>query len=64
MLENKKYWMYFLSIYENKTIKPVKIIPRRCEAGRRMREGVNFAKIYCQHICKYHNVFLCTTIIC
>jgi hypothetical protein len=39
--------MYFLSIYENRRIKPVEIVLRRREGGRgRMMEGVNIIKTY------------------
>jgi hypothetical protein len=43
--------MYFVFMYENRRKKPVEIILRR----GRMMEGVNLTKIYCKHICKYHN---------
>jgi methylphosphotriester-DNA--protein-cysteine methyltransferase len=57
--------MYFVSIYENRRMKSVEIVLRREEGGRgRMMEGVNLTKIYCKHICKYHNVSPCTAIIC
>jgi hypothetical protein len=47
--------MYFVSIYENRRMKPVEIVLRREEEGRgRRMEGVNPTKIYCKHICKYH----------
>jgi hypothetical protein len=54
--------MYFVSINENRRMKPIEIVPRS-GGGRRgkMIEGMNPTKIYCKHICKYHNVFLCTT---
>jgi hypothetical protein len=52
-------------IYENRRMKPVEIVLRRGKRGRgRMMERVNLIKIYCKHICRYHNVSLCTTIIC
>jgi hypothetical protein len=54
--------MYFVSIYEKRRIKPTGIVLRsgeREERGRTM-EGVNLTKIYCKHICKYHNVCPCT----
>jgi hypothetical protein len=31
--------------------------------GRKM-EGVNLTKIYCKHICKYHDISPCTNVIC
>jgi hypothetical protein len=56
--------MYFVSIYENRRMKPVEIVLRR-EGGRgRTIEGVNPTKIYCKHVCKYYNVSPCITIIC
>jgi hypothetical protein len=51
--------MCFVSIYENRSMKPVEIVLRR--EGK--KEGVNLTKIYCKHICKCH-MSLCTTIIC
>jgi hypothetical protein len=43
--------VYFVSVYENRRIKPVEIVLRRGER-RRSTEGVNQTKIYCKHICK------------
>jgi hypothetical protein len=34
------------------------------EEGEWWKEEVNLTKIYCKHVCKYHNVLPCTTIIC
>jgi hypothetical protein len=55
--------MYFVFMYENRTMKLVEIVL----TWRRMREnsggGVRI-KIYCKHICKCCNVLPCTTIIC
>jgi hypothetical protein len=57
------WWMYFVFMYENRTMKLVEIVL----TWRRMREnsggGVRI-KIYCKHICKCCNVLPCTTIIC
>jgi hypothetical protein len=54
----------FVSIYGNRRMKPVEIVLKRGEWERkRTTEGVNL-KIYCKHICKYHNISPCTTIIC
>jgi hypothetical protein len=55
--------MYFVSIYENRRMKPVEIVLRR-ERGKRTIEGVNPTKIYCKDVCKYYNVSPCITIIC
>jgi hypothetical protein len=55
----------FVSIYETRRMKPVEIVLRSRGWGRERRmEGVNLTMIYYKHICKYHNVFPCTTIIC
>jgi glutamine amidotransferase-like uncharacterized protein len=51
--------MYLVSIYEDRRKKPVEIVLRREEEGR-----VNLTKIYYEHICEYHNLSPCTTIIC
>jgi hypothetical protein len=42
-------------VYKNRSMKPVEIVLRR---GRKKREndGGGKSKIYCKHICKYHNV--------
>jgi hypothetical protein len=51
------WWMYFISIYENRRMKSVEIVLRSGEEGRgRTMEGVNPSKAYYKHICKYHNV--------
>jgi hypothetical protein len=49
--------MCFVSIYENRTRKPVEIVLRRGWGTGRTMEGVNLTKIHCKHICKYHNVY-------
>jgi hypothetical protein len=42
--------------FENRTMKPVEIVPRSREGGcGRMIEGVNLIKTYYKHICKRHN---------
>jgi hypothetical protein len=49
--------MYFAFMCEHRGMKPVEIVLRRGdEEGGRKMEGVNLTKIYCKHICKYHNV--------
>jgi hypothetical protein len=49
-------------------MKPVQIVLRRGEGeeGKEEREnnGEGKSKIYFKHICKYHNVSPCMTIIC
>jgi uncharacterized pyridoxamine 5'-phosphate oxidase family protein len=50
----------FVSIYEDRKMKPVEIVLR----GEELMERVNLNKICYKHICKYHSVSLCTTIIC
>jgi hypothetical protein len=51
------WWIYLISIYENRRMKPAKIVPRRGIGVRRKNyKGVNLTKIYCKHICKYHNI--------
>jgi hypothetical protein len=58
------WWMCFVSMYENRRVKPVEIVLRREEGGSRQKiEGINPTKIYCKHICKYHSVSTCITII-
>jgi hypothetical protein len=56
--------MCFVSIYKNRRLKPTEIVLRRGEEGndgRRVDGGSKWNKIYCKHICKYHNEFPCTT---
>jgi hypothetical protein len=55
----------FVSIYENRRMKPAEIVLRRGvgEKGR-MMEGVNPTKTHFKHICKYHNISPCTSTIC
>jgi hypothetical protein len=55
--------IYFVFIYENRRVKPVEIVLKN-RGGGRMMEEVNLIKIYSKHICKCHNLFPCTTIIC
>jgi hypothetical protein len=42
-------------MYEHRTMKPVEIILRRGEGLREKNGGGDLIKIYCKHICKYHN---------
>jgi hypothetical protein len=45
--------MYFVSIYENRRMKPIGIVLKRREERKRENDaGVNPTKIYCKHICK------------
>jgi hypothetical protein len=47
--------MYFVFIYENRIMKPIEIFPRReCEEIEKYGEGES--KIYCKHVCNYHNI--------
>jgi hypothetical protein len=56
------WWLYFVFIYEYRRLKPVEIALRK---GRKWEnDGGGKSKIYWKHICKYHNVSPCTTIIC
>jgi hypothetical protein len=43
---------------------PVEIVLRGGKRENDNDEGVNPTKIYGKHICKYQNIFPCTTIIC
>jgi hypothetical protein len=56
--------MYFVFTYENRRMKPVEIV----QEGERGEEGEQIGrdkcKIYCKHMCKYHNVSSYTNIIC
>jgi hypothetical protein len=47
-------------MYENRKMKPAEIVGRR----EGTMEGVNLTKINYKHICKYHSVSPCTTIVC
>jgi hypothetical protein len=42
-------------------MKPVEIVLRRQRGVKREKD---LTKLYCKHICKYHNISPCTTIIC
>jgi hypothetical protein len=53
--------MNFLFIYENRRMKPVEIFLREGGGKRKNDEKVNLTKIYCKHICEYHNASPCTT---
>jgi hypothetical protein len=50
--------MYFVSINENKRMKPVESVLRREEGERENDGGVTVTKIYYKHLCKCHNVQL------
>jgi hypothetical protein len=57
--------MLFLD--ENKEVKPVEIVLRMERGGKRENNGRGYSvysKIYCKHMCKYHSVSPCTTILC
>jgi trehalose utilization protein len=54
--------MYFVYVYENRTMKPIEDVLRRGGECKRMVEGMNLIKIHCKHICKCYNESLyCTT---
>jgi hypothetical protein len=48
--------MYFVYVYENRTLKPVEILLRKGRRRGGRGEGVAVMKTYCKHIWKYHNV--------
>jgi hypothetical protein len=57
--------MYFVFLYENRSMKPVEIV--LSSGGGQIRKndgGVNLIKMHCKHICKYHNAPSCPTVIC
>jgi hypothetical protein len=45
--------MGFISIYENKRMKPMEIVLGRAGGRGRMMERVNSTQIYVKHLCKY-----------
>jgi hypothetical protein len=48
--------MYFVNVYENRTMKPVEIVLRMgAEGWGRMMEEVDLIKTHCKHVCKCHN---------
>jgi hypothetical protein len=50
--------MYFVFMYENRTMNSVEIILRKGGGGMRENDReVNLIKTCCNHIYKYHNVF-------
>jgi hypothetical protein len=49
---------------KNRRMKPVEIVLRREEGGKKENGRVNPTKIYFKHIYNYHSVSPCTTIIC
>jgi hypothetical protein len=51
------------SYMKSRRMKPVEIALRRRGRGKRENDGRGKSKIHCKHLCKYHNVFPCTTII-
>jgi hypothetical protein len=53
--------MYFVSVYENRRMKPVEIVLIR-EGMKREKDGANLR--YIENTSKYHNVSLCTITIC
>jgi hypothetical protein len=46
---------YYVLMNENGKMRPVETVLRMGRGKRRMIEGVNLAKVYCKHFCKYHN---------
>jgi hypothetical protein len=54
--------MYFVSIYENRRMKPVEIALRSRGGRKREKDGGGKSiKIYSKHTWQYHNVSPCTT---
>jgi hypothetical protein len=48
---------YFVFMYENKTMKSVKIVLRKRGRGKKAKDrGVTLIKIYYKHSCKCYNV--------
>jgi hypothetical protein len=48
--------MYFVCVYENRTMKSAEIVLRR-EGIRKNNGGVNPINMHCKHICKCHNEY-------
>jgi hypothetical protein len=45
------WWMDFVFMYENRRMKPIEIVLRRCCKGKgRMMEGINLRNIVSAHI--------------
>jgi hypothetical protein len=55
--------MYFVFIDENGKMKPVKMVLRRRGEGYEREQWGGKSKVYCEHICKCHNVSSYTTMI-
>jgi hypothetical protein len=51
-------------LYPYMKIEELNLLKLFKKGERRMREKDGGGKINCKHICKYHNVSPCTTIIC
>jgi hypothetical protein len=47
--------MYFVYVYESRTMKPNEIVLIRGRGWKRMIKEVNLIKIHCKHISKFHN---------
>jgi hypothetical protein len=55
---------YILHLYMKKRrVNPVEIVLRSGERRKRENNRGGESKIYCKHIHKHHNVFLCASII-
>jgi hypothetical protein len=51
-------------MYENRRMKPVEIVLRKGGGRKRENDGGGESKAYYKHICKYHHVSPCATVIC
>jgi hypothetical protein len=49
-----RWWRYFIYMYENRIMKPIKIIFLKGGWERRV-EGVNLIKVHCLYVWKYHS---------
>jgi hypothetical protein len=57
--------MELLCIHIGKRMRSIKIFIRKDRGWKRENDGgVNLTKLYFKHICRYHNVFPCTTVKC
>jgi hypothetical protein len=52
------WWIYFISLYENRRMKPITTVLKRGGGGKRENNGsyISSTKMHCEHICNYHNV--------
>jgi hypothetical protein len=49
------WWMFFAYVYEDRTMKSVKILLSKEEGMRENDDGMNLSRVHCKHAWKCHS---------